>query len=91
MKNTKPTKHFKKPLNVNKIVFNSVKILFTAALVAILTMAIYYILHDGWQAFLDWWSGKWFCLIAVVLIVAVALGMWIWTLIKTIKKVTDNE
>lgn len=91
IKEKKPKSRFKKPVNVNKTIFNTLKIILTAGFGAIITMAVYFIITKGWEAFLAWWTGKWFALIAVVIIFAAVIVIWLITIIQSIRKVTENE
>jgi len=83
--------HYKKPKSIKKNVVATVKILVTAATIALCAMVMYYGFTDGWQAVIDWFSSRYACLILIILLIAGVLVMWIISLAKTMKKVQDNE
>lgn len=82
---------YKKPKNVNKVVANTLKVVLTAAFVSILTICIYYIAKDGWEAFLAWFKGKYFCLFAMIFFFAGYIAFVIWRIIKIMKGTTKDE
>lgn len=83
--------HYKKPKSIKKNIVATIKILVTTAVIAVTAIVMYYGFTDGWQAVADWFSSKYACLIAVIILVAGFLAMWIISLAKTMKKVQDNE
>lgn len=90
-KNNKPKSHYKKPINVNKTAFNTIKIVLTVIVFAIFVMAAYSIFTFGWNTFISWIIDKWGCLVLVVAIIAASLFMWIYSIVKDMKKVIENE
>ncbi|MCI1244464.1 MAG: hypothetical protein LKG11_00690 [Bacilli bacterium] len=84
---------FKAPKNKGKIALGTIAIVTGAATVAICGIAGYYIATTGWDAVLAWFQGKWFAMIAVILIIAAFLVCMICMAYSTFKKTRydDNE
>lgn len=83
-------KKFKKPTSVNQTALKTVKILATAASAAIITIIVFFIIKDGWQKFLAWFSGKWACLGAMIAVFVLTIALWGYEIVKTIRKVSDD-
>ena len=52
---------------------------------------VYFIVTEGIQAFLDWWTGKWFALFFVVFVIGGSIALLLFDVIKTMKKVSEDE
>lgn len=82
---------YKKPINVQKGFLKTVEILVSAAFLAIVGFLSYYIAKDGIQAVLAWFQGKWFCMVAMILIVAGSVCIWIFEIVKLMKRTGDSD
>lgn len=82
---------YKKPKDVNKVAINTLKIVLSAAFIAIITICIYYIAVDGWESFIAWFQGKYFCMFAMIFVVAGFIGFWIWRIFKIMKGTSKDE
>lgn len=87
----KQKNNFKKPKNVNQAAYKTVKFLMTILALALIVLMVYFIAVDGIQAFLDWWTGKWFALFFVVFVIGGSISLWLYSVIKTMKKVSEDE
>lgn len=87
----KPRVHYKKPKKPKVIALTTIRIVLTFALLAIFGMVGYYVAVDGWESVIAWFSGKYFCMIAVILIFAATAAFWLLKLVNTIKGLNENE
>ncbi len=84
-------KHYRKPLKVNKIALRTCQILFSAMFIALAGIIIYYGATRGWQALGEWFKSQWACMIAVILVIAATIAIWLYTLYKFIQKVGGKD
>ena len=91
MRNSKPRTHYKKPKNNKKNVIATVRIVLTAAMVAVLGMIFYFAWRDGWESVFAWFGGKYACMVAIILLVGVTSAMWLITTIKQIRSMREDD
>ena len=82
---------YKKPKNINQEAYKTVKFLMTILALTLIVIMVYFIATQGIQAFLDWWTGKWFALFFVVFVIGGSIALLLFDVIKTMKKVSDDE
>ena len=87
----KQKNNFKKPNNINQAAYKTVKFLMTILALTLIVIMVYFIATQGIQAFLDWWTGKWFALFFVVFVIGGSIALLLFDVIKTMKKVSDDE
>lgn len=88
---SKQKNNFKKPKNVNQAAYKTIKFLMTILSLALIVIMVYFIATNGIQAFLDWWTGKWFALFFVVFVIGGSIALWLFSVVKTMKKVSEDE
>lgn len=91
MRNNKPRAHYKKPKNNKKNVIATVKIVLTAAMVAVLGLVFYFAWRDGWESVFAWFGGKYACMVVIILVIAITAAMWLFTLVKQIRSMREDE
>lgn len=91
MKDTKPRATYKKPKQNQKALFATLKIVMSGAVLAFFGILFYYAATEGWESVFAWFGGKYFCLVVIVLLLAVTAGVWLWTIVKKIKGLNADE
>ncbi len=92
MNHLKPRAHFKKPKSNHKAVFATLRIVATFAALALFGIIFYFVATQGWEAVFAWFGGKYFCMVVMILIVALIMSMWLWSIVKMMKKrESENE
>ena len=85
------SKHFKKPSSIKEATLKTVRILLTVFSAALITLIVFFIVKDGWDNFIAWFNGKWFCMFAVFAIFAATLVFWLLRVIQLIRKATEEN
>lgn len=82
---------YKKPKAGRQALFATLRIVLTAALVAVLGIIIFYVAKDGWESVLHWFVSKYACMILVILLFAATAAMWLWKLVKTMQRLKEDD
>ena len=91
MRNRKPRTHYKKPRRARTTVLATIRIVLTASVVALLGMIFYFAWKDGWEAVFAWFGGKYACAIVIILAVAATIAMWLVSVVKQIRSISEDE
>ena len=83
--------HYKKPRNLKKTSLKMAKLLVTFALISIFTIIGVFIGLNGIQAVMEWFASKWFCMVAVIALIAVVIAWWLWDFFRNMKRVAEDE
>lgn len=87
----RPRAQFKKPKRNNKALFATLRIILTAAVVAIFGIIGYYAATQGWEAVFAWFGSKYACMVVMILLVAITAGAWLWKLVSAMKRFKEDE
>lgn len=83
--------HYKKKSNIPTSVLSTMKIILTVALAAAIVMIGFFVIRDGWKAVIDWFSSSWACMFGLVLLVGATATLWIISIYKKLKVVSEDE
>ena len=81
---SKVYKKYKQKKGYNSL-FTTIKILLAALCFAILMMFIVFACTEGIQAVIDWFKGKWFTLVIVLVIFTATAILWLISFVKKIR------
>lgn len=87
----KPRAHYKKPKNNRKALFATLRIVLTAAAVALFGIIGYYAATQGWEAVFAWFGGKYACMVVMILVAAITAGMWLWKLVRSMQRLKEDD
>lgn len=87
----KPRAHYKKPKSNKKALFATLRIVLTAAALAILGIIGYYAATQGWEAVFAWFGGKYACMVVMILIAALTAGMWLLKLVFSMQRFKEDD
>lgn len=82
---------YRKPVNFQKGALATARILLTCLAVAIVGIVSVYIAMNGWEAVAEWFAGRWFALIAAVIVISACLGLWAWSLYSYLRKTGGDD
>lgn len=91
MKTNKPKAQYKKPIHFNRALWKTLQIVLTAFTIAILTIVIYFVAVEGWDAVAEFLTGTWGCLFGMVIIFAGTIVIWLVSVVRIIKKVREDD
>ena len=87
----KPKSIYKKKKEINKSVLSTIKIVLSVLSLSILSIIIYTIAKNGWQYIIDWFKGKWFCFVVVVILFTGTICWNLYSLLKNaIRGMSDD-
>lgn len=84
-------KRYRKPMRADKVALATVRICLTALVVGIAVIVAFFAIRDGWASVFAWFSSKWACLVAIVIIVAATAALWLISVFKKAKELNDEE
>lgn len=87
----RPRTHYKKPKDNKKALFATLRIVLTAAALAILGIVGYYAATQGWEAVFAWFGGKYMCMVVMILVVAITAAVWLLKLVFSMKRFKEDE
>ena len=87
----RPRAHYRKPKKAKNTALATIRIILTFATIALLAMVFYFAWKDGWESVFAWFGGKYFCLIVVVLFLAITAMCWIIEAIMKIRRLREDE
>lgn len=87
----KPKTHYKKPKNNKKALFATLRIVLTAAVVAIFGIIGYYAATQGWEAVFAWFGGKYACMVVMILLVAATMAVWLFKIVKSMTRFKEDD
>jgi hypothetical protein len=82
---------YKKPKHKAKTIIATVKILLTAAMLAVFGLIFYFAWKDGWEAVFAWFGGKYFCFFFIIGLGAAVASVWLITLSKNLRRFKDDD
>ena len=87
----RPRAQFKKPKSNNKALFATLRIILTAAALAVLGIIGCYAATQGWEAVFAWFGGKYACMVVMILVVAITAAVWLLKLVFSMKRFKEDE
>ena len=87
----RPRTHYKKPKDNKKAIFATLRIVLTAAALAILGIIGYYAATQGWEAVFAWFGGKYMCMVVMILVAAITAAVWLLKLVFSMKRFKEDE
>lgn len=76
------TARYRKPRSLKKGALATAGTLLAAGSASVVGVVGYYAATEGWRFIVDWFSGKWFCLIAVIALLAGTLAFFAYLAVR---------
>lgn len=75
----------------NKALLNTLIVLLGASCLAVGSIIVYYIATDGIQAVLAWFTSKWACMFAVILLFGATLAVLLIAVVSNMRKLGNED
>lgn len=80
------TVKYRKPRSLKKGAMATAGTLLAAGSASVIGIVAYYVATEGWRFVVDWFAGKWFCLIAVIALWAGTLAFFAYVAVRNFIK-----